>query len=245
MSNIWGGLDTQAGTNPFQTNGKAPTPGGGTAAKFQSMLQSSSHASGTKGGTAQLGLSPSARSASSSASGKVAQPMDASDSSSSDTSNTTISANDFLTLLVTEMQNQDPTAQTDPNEYIDQLVQINSLEQLISINQNLTDVLGTATAPTGSVSGKGIDNAGGSAAPAETRSVSLKTGVAGPHAASAESAVRTSRASSGSSGPGKARTHGNLSVPGDAPSARTVTRSLDGRPRGVGHGHGIRDIPTH
>jgi flagellar basal-body rod modification protein FlgD len=50
----------------------------------------------------------------------------------------TISANDFLTLLVTEMQNQDPTADTDPNEYIDQLVQVNSLEQLISINQTLT-----------------------------------------------------------------------------------------------------------
>ena len=33
-----------------------------------------------------------------------------------------ISANDFLTLLVTEMQNQDPTADTDPNEYINQLV---------------------------------------------------------------------------------------------------------------------------
>ena len=49
-----------------------------------------------------------------------------------------ISANDFLTLLVTEMKNQDPTANTDPNEYINQLVQVNSLEQLISINQTLT-----------------------------------------------------------------------------------------------------------
>ncbi len=55
-------------------------------------------------------------------------------STSSDDS-ATISANDFLTLLVTEMQNQDPTADTDPNEYINQLVQVNSLEQLISINQ--------------------------------------------------------------------------------------------------------------
>ena len=36
------------------------------------------------------------------------------------------------------MQNQDPTADTDPNEYINQLVQVNSLEQLISINQTLT-----------------------------------------------------------------------------------------------------------
>ena len=59
-------------------------------------------------------------------------------SSSSGGDSATISANDFLTLLVTEMQNQDPTANTDPNEYINQLVQVNSLEQLISINQTLT-----------------------------------------------------------------------------------------------------------
>ena len=61
-------------------------------------------------------------------------------SSSSDTSGSsaTVSANDFLTLLVTEMKNQDPTANTDPNEYINQLVNVNSLEQLIDINQTLT-----------------------------------------------------------------------------------------------------------
>src|SRR5215469_7066445 len=67
-------------------------------------------------------------------------------SSSSQSGNTavqsTISANDFLTLLVTEMKNQDPTAQTDPNEYINQLVQVNSLEQLIQINQDLSTALG-------------------------------------------------------------------------------------------------------
>lgn len=70
-------------------------------------------------------------------------PMTALDSSSgsSGASNsngdTTISANDFLTLLVAEMKNQDPTADTDPNAYIDQLVQVNSLQQLIQINQDL------------------------------------------------------------------------------------------------------------
>ncbi|HMG85613.1 MAG TPA: flagellar hook capping FlgD N-terminal domain-containing protein [Terracidiphilus sp.] len=58
-----------------------------------------------------------------------------------------ISANDFLTLLVTEMKNQDPTANTDPNEYINQLVQVNSLEQLISINQTLTT--DSSATPTG------------------------------------------------------------------------------------------------
>lgn len=60
-----------------------------------------------------------------------------------------ISANDFLTLLVTEMQNQDPTADTDPNEYINQLVNVNSLEQLISINQTLSGALGTSTPTSG------------------------------------------------------------------------------------------------
>ncbi|WP_158791925.1 flagellar hook capping FlgD N-terminal domain-containing protein [Granulicella sp. L60] len=52
----------------------------------------------------------------------------------------TITANDFLTLLVSELQNQDPTQPTDPNAYITQLVGVNSLQQLISINQGLTSV---------------------------------------------------------------------------------------------------------
>lgn len=57
-----------------------------------------------------------------------------------------ITANDFLTLLVTELKNQDPTANTDPNAYVDQLVQVNSLQQLIQINTNTT----ATTAPSGS-----------------------------------------------------------------------------------------------
>lgn len=57
--------------------------------------------------------------------------------SSSSANTASITANDFLQLLVTEMRNQDPTTQSDPNEYINQLVQVNSLEQLIEINQDL------------------------------------------------------------------------------------------------------------
>jgi len=67
-------------------------------------------------------------------------------SSSSSTSEASITANDFLELLVTEMKNQDPTANTDPNEYINQLVQVNSLQQLIQINQDL----GSTSASAGS-----------------------------------------------------------------------------------------------
>jgi flagellar basal-body rod modification protein FlgD len=58
-------------------------------------------------------------------------------SSSSADGSANITANDFLSLLVAEMKNQDPTADTDPNAYIDQLVQVNSLQQLIQINQDL------------------------------------------------------------------------------------------------------------
>lgn len=64
------------------------------------------------------------------------------------TNQATITANDFLTLLVTEIQNQDPTSQTDPMQYITQLVGVNSLEELVQINQTLTTETGTT--PTGS-----------------------------------------------------------------------------------------------
>jgi flagellar basal-body rod modification protein FlgD len=53
------------------------------------------------------------------------------------TATATVTANDFLQLLVTELQNQDPTANTDPNEYVNQLVQVNTLQQQIQMNQTL------------------------------------------------------------------------------------------------------------
>jgi len=85
--------------------------------------------------------------------------MDSSSNSSGTSSSddsATISANDFLTLLVTEMQNQDPTADTDPNEYINQLVNVNSLEQLIDINQTLSTAMGSSgSSPTGGVAQAG------------------------------------------------------------------------------------------
>jgi flagellar basal-body rod modification protein FlgD len=63
----------------------------------------------------------------------------------------TITANDFLTLLVAEMKNQDPTQPTDPNAYISQMVDVNSLQQLIGINQGVTSLdtaVGTGTTAT-------------------------------------------------------------------------------------------------
>jgi flagellar basal-body rod modification protein FlgD len=61
-----------------------------------------------------------------------------------------------LTLLVAEMKNQDPTAPTDPNAYITQMVDVNSLQQLIGINTGITSLdtaAGVSATPaTGSVS---------------------------------------------------------------------------------------------
>lgn len=83
------------------------------------------------------GLFPRAWPASAADSSASSSTTDTSSTSSSADSSATITSNDFLQLLVTEMQNQDPTADTDPNEYISQLVQVNSLEQLVQINQDL------------------------------------------------------------------------------------------------------------
>lgn len=76
----------------------------------------------------------------------------ASSSSQAAGAGSTITANDFLTLLVSELKNQDPTAPTDPSAYIDQLVQVNSLQQLISINQGIGSLGATGT--TGTTGGK-------------------------------------------------------------------------------------------
>jgi flagellar basal-body rod modification protein FlgD len=73
-------------------------------------------------------------------------------SNSTSSSTNTITASDFLTLLVSELKNQDPTQPTDPNAYISQLVGVNSLQQLIQINQGLTTIEPTTTSTTTSAS---------------------------------------------------------------------------------------------
>jgi len=49
----------------------------------------------------------------------------------------TLSANDFLQILVAEFQNQDPTSPTDPTQYASQMVEFSNLGQLQDINQTL------------------------------------------------------------------------------------------------------------
>ena len=139
-------------------------------------------------------------------------------SSSSGTSGSSaiVSANDFLTLLVTEMKNQDPTANTDPNEYINQLVNVNSLEQLIDINQTLTadsSSSSSSSSSTDAQSGviKTASAAGSTGSPLSTASGSAASNTTGTQTASTQ------------------HISGNLSSSNANPAAQRVGHALAGR----------------
>jgi flagellar basal-body rod modification protein FlgD len=147
------------------------------------------------------------------------------DASSAASKSAGITANDFLALLVTEMKNQDPTANTDPNEYINQLVNVNSLQQLISINQTLTGAYSPSN-------GSPVAKPAVQAAPANSVAANVKAAadsnskpeplpVAGADAATAgESTMRSFL---------NKLSHGNLSVPDANPAALRLAHALDGR----------------
>jgi flagellar basal-body rod modification protein FlgD len=59
----------------------------------------------------------------------------------------------FLTLLVSQLQNQDPLNPTDSNQFVSQLTSFSQLEQLINIDQNTTPATGTTTTPTSTTTG--------------------------------------------------------------------------------------------
>lgn len=64
----------------------------------------------------------------------------------------------FLTLLVSQLQNQDPLNPTDSTQFVTQLTGYSQLEQLINIDNNTTPA---ATAPA-SGSGSGSSNSNNS-----------------------------------------------------------------------------------
>ena len=58
-----------------------------------------------------------------------------------------LSYNDFLTLLMAEMKNQDPTQPMDPSQMVSQLATVSEVGQAVQTNTNLTSLL-TATSLT-------------------------------------------------------------------------------------------------
>ncbi len=50
--------------------------------------------------------------------------------------------NQFLTLLTTQLQNQDPTSPMDSNQFTQELVQFTGVQQSVATNTNLTQLIG-------------------------------------------------------------------------------------------------------
>lgn len=68
--------------------------------------------------------------------------------------------NDFLKLLMTQLQNQDPTSPMDTNEFTSELVQFASVEQQINTNTSLTQLIqatqGSEVMQASSITGKSV-----------------------------------------------------------------------------------------
>ncbi len=56
-----------------------------------------------------------------------------------------VSTSEFLKLLVTQLQNQDPLDPMDNSQFLTQLATFSSMEQLISINQGVTSLADALT----------------------------------------------------------------------------------------------------
>jgi len=61
----------------------------------------------------------------------------------------------FLTLLVSQLQHQDPLSPTDSNQFVSQLTAYSQLEQLIGIHNNTNSLAspGTGTTPPAGTTG--------------------------------------------------------------------------------------------
>lgn len=78
---------------------------------------------------------------------------------SSDTAaSATVDYNQFLQLLVAELQNQDPTSPTDPTQYMSQLASFSSVEQQVQTNSTLNSLL---IAQAGGLVGQTVTSADG------------------------------------------------------------------------------------
>jgi len=79
----------------------------------------------------------------------------ASDSSQSSSSSSTVTNDTFMQLLITQLKNQSPLDPVDPNQFVNQLVQFNTLNEIIGIRQVIQQYAGTGTQ-----SGSGTDQGG-------------------------------------------------------------------------------------
>ena len=93
----------------------------------------------------------------------------------------------FLNLLVQELQNQDPSAPMDSTAMVGQMISLNQLDQLVSINQDLGGSASSGTVGTGSTTAGITTNGqgGSSAALVAARAALLNSSTGAPSAAQA------------------------------------------------------------
>jgi flagellar basal-body rod modification protein FlgD len=75
----------------------------------------------------------------------ITNPLTSHAAATAATVGATSPASSFLTLLVSQLQNQDPLSPTDSNQFVSQLTSYSQLEQLIGIHQNTTSLAGDAS----------------------------------------------------------------------------------------------------
>src|ERR1700722_19737824 len=82
--------------------------------------------------------------------------------SASSTNTPTVDYDRFLQLLITEMQDQDPTAPTDPTQYMSQLASFSSVEEGVQANTTLNSMLTSSSlSQADQVLGKTVTSADG------------------------------------------------------------------------------------
>ena len=64
-------------------------------------------------------------------------------------SSSDVSKNEFLQLLVAQLQNQDPMNPIENQEFLAQLASFSSLEQLMSINSGIAELTGVLNSAVG------------------------------------------------------------------------------------------------
>ncbi|MEK7773025.1 MAG: flagellar hook capping FlgD N-terminal domain-containing protein [Deltaproteobacteria bacterium] len=89
----------------------------------------------------------------------------ASSTSSTSSTSDTLGKDDFLTLLVTQLENQDPLEPMDNTEFVAQLAQFSSLEGITNLNTTMSGMSGSLTSmqnySTASLIGKYVKTEGG------------------------------------------------------------------------------------
>jgi len=88
------------------------------------------------------------------------------------TPNNTLGPDSFITLLTAQLQAQDPLSPMDPDQMVDELTSINTLQQVVQIRTDtdaLASAVGAASSSTGAGSSSDVAAAAKSLAPAAAK----------------------------------------------------------------------------